>query len=400
MKRLTAFWLSALFLSPALLSAQSFIPERDTSATSLFEYATRIPRRNNAFNLNLEMHASFNTFFNKRRLDEAAFRFNHIKLEAAGEISDRLFYWYRQNLNQGNQGMELENLPESLEYAFVGYHISDRFTVTLGKQDAAWGGFEYDLNPFEIYEYSDMNEYLNGYLTGATLSFQATPSQEVCLQVTDNRVGSMEDTYGVLPAGTKKTHAPLFYTLNWNSSYWDEWLNLRYSVTAGEQAKGEWMYMAWAGHNVNSGPLDVYTDVLYTRGALDPLSILTELVSPAGEGGEGPVCLRDVQYLSVVAEINYRFHPRWNVFAKGMYETASLYTNRNGETMLPSGKYRTAWGCQAGIEFYPLAGDALYLFLNGTARTYSLTEKAKALGASIEDTQRLSLGFIYKVPLF
>ena len=107
MKRLTAFWLSACFLCTIPVQAQSFIPERDSSDISLFEYATKIPKRNNVFNLDLEMHASFNTFFTGHKLDEAAFRFNHIKIEATGEVNDRLFYWYRQNLNQGNEGMDL-----------------------------------------------------------------------------------------------------------------------------------------------------------------------------------------------------------------------------------------------------------------------------------------------------
>ena len=145
MKRLTAFWLSACFLCTVPVQAQSFIPERDSSDISLFEYATKIPKRNNVFNLDLKMHASFNTFFTGHKLDEAAFRFNHIKLEATGEVNDRLFYWYRQNLNQGNEGMDLENLPESIEYAMIGYRLNDKFTVTLGKQDAAWGGFVCDI---------------------------------------------------------------------------------------------------------------------------------------------------------------------------------------------------------------------------------------------------------------
>ena len=118
--------------------------------------------------------------------------------------------------------MDLENLPESIEYAMIGYRLNDKFTITLGKQDAAWGGFEYDLDPYAIYEYSDMNEYMDCYFTGVTLGYQPTPSQELRLQVTDNRIGSMEDTYGILPAGIEKPRAPLFYTFNWNSSYLDE----------------------------------------------------------------------------------------------------------------------------------------------------------------------------------
>ena len=160
------------------------------------------------------------------------------------------------------------------------------------------------------------------------------------------------------------------------------------------------MYMAWAGHNVCTGPFDGYFDVMYTRGSLDPLGILTELVPPSGENEEGPVCLRNVQYLSLVAEMNYRFHPKWNAFAKGMYETGSVYKTGDEEGELPNGKYRTAWGLQAGLEFYPMADENLHIFLTGTARSYNLTEKAKALGASIENTQRLSVGFIYKLPLY
>lgn len=400
MKRLTAFWLSAFSLWTASIQAQSSIPERDSSDISLFEYATKIPRRNNVFNLDLEMHASFNTFFIGNKLDEAAFRFNHIKLEATGEVNDRLFYWYRQNLNQGNEGMELENLPESIEYALIGYRLSDKFTITLGKQDAAWGGFEYDLDPYRVYEYSDMNEYMDCYFTGVTLAYQPTSSQELRVQVTDNRIGSMEDAYGVLPAGTKKPSAPLFYTFNWNSSYLDESVNLRYSATAGEQAKGKWMYMAWAGHNVCTGPFDGYLDVMYTRGSLDPLGALTELVPFDEEEEEGPVCLRNVQYLSLVAEMNYRFHPKWNAFVKGMYETASIYKAGNEAEALPSGQYRTAWGYQAGLEFYPMADDNLHFYLTGTGRSYHLTEKAQALGTSLDNTWRLSVGFIYKLPLY
>lgn len=187
MKRLTAFWLSACFLCTISVQAQSFIPERDSSDISLFEYATKIPKRNNVFNLDLEMHASFNTFFTGHKLDEAAFRFNHIKIEATGEVNDRLFYWYRQNLNQGNEGMDLENLPESIEYAMIGYRLNDKFTITLGKQDAAWGGFEYDLDPYAIYEYSDMNGLLfyrshawlsAGSFPGTTFASNRQPNRE------------------------------------------------------------------------------------------------------------------------------------------------------------------------------------------------------------------------------
>ena len=83
MKRLTVAWLSAfLFIGSALTSyaqTNSPIPERDSSSVSLFEYATKIPKRNKVFNLDLEMHAGFNADFFSGKLDEAAFRFRDVK---------------------------------------------------------------------------------------------------------------------------------------------------------------------------------------------------------------------------------------------------------------------------------------------------------------------------------
>lgn len=396
-QRFTLLGLSAFLLGTMIpATAQTYIPERDSSETSVFEYVTQIPKRNDLFNLNLEMHATFNTFFTGNKLDEAAFRFNHIKLEANGDVNKHLFYWYRQILNEHGETSVPENLPASIEYALIGFRINDRFTITAGKQDAAWGGFEYDINPLEIYEYSDMNEYLDCYFTGITLAWQATASQELRAQVINNRIGTLEETYGLLPEGIEKAKAPLAYSLNWNSSYLDEMVNLRYSFTASQQAKNRWMYMAWAGHNLEAGPVSTYLDVMYTRGALDQLGLLTELAGPS-DVEEGTLCAPNTEYLSLVAQLNYRFHPKWNLFVKGMYETASVYKDSE---IFESGKYRTAWGYQGGIEFYPMADENLHLFLTGTGRAYSLTERAKALDAVLDNTGRLSVGFIYKLPLF
>ncbi len=65
MKRLTAFWLSACFLCTVPVQAQSFIPERDSSDISPFEYATKIPKRNNVFNLDLGNACFFQYFLHR-----------------------------------------------------------------------------------------------------------------------------------------------------------------------------------------------------------------------------------------------------------------------------------------------------------------------------------------------
>lgn len=430
MKRLTVGWLSTFFALWTFLpgtaqisgvssdslsfSESAVLPDSvqlssGTSRTSLFEYATKIPKRNKVFNLDLELHAGFYADFTDGKLDEAAFRFKDVKVDVTGEVTDRLFYWYRQKINSGYGNLSLENLSESIEYAYIGYKLTDRLTLTAGKQDVFYGGFEYDPNPLMIYEYSDMNEYVLCYLTGVGLGYEATPSQEFRIQITNSRMGTLEEDYGPLPEGMEKPKVPLFYTFNWNSSYADERINLRYSASAAEQAHKKYMYTFFAGQNIDIAPWYAYLDVMYTRGALDPLGLLTELKgfeTDTNKGGEEgsvdeeaalPVRMQNCDYFSVVAEVQYRFHPKWQVFAKGMYETESLY---KADGIYEKGKYRTAWGYQGGIEFYPMADDNLHLFLMGSGRSYALTERGKASGTFVENTGRLAVGFVYKLPLF
>ena len=406
MKQQAVFRILVFIFTASVSSAkaQSFIPERDSTSTSLVEYATHLPKRANLFNLNLQMNAGFNTLFLDRQFDEAYFRFNQIKLEVSGDLNSRLFYWYRQQLNNWNAPATPENLPESIEYAMIGYRINDKLTLMAGKQHSAWGGFEYDLNPIEVYEYSDMDDYSNCYFTGITAAYQFNPTQELIAQVTNNRIGSLEDMFGTLPMGVKKGKAPLNYNINWNSSYFDELLSLRYSLTAGQQAKDRWMYMAWAGQSLDFGNVNAYFDVMYTRGGLDPLGVLSELTYNFEEEEEAPACLQNVSYFSMVARLNWQLSPKWRLFTKGMYETASLYKNTAFETdpseTLMKGKYRTAWGYQAGVEFFPLADDNFRFYLQGTGRVYQLSQKAAPFEATLPNNFRMSVGFSYDLPLF
>lgn len=383
-------------------AAQSPVEQQDSSSISLFEYVTKIPRRNKAFHLDLEMHAGFYSDLTGGKLDEAAFRIQDIKVDVSGEINDRLFYQYRQKLNGSFENQSLENISSSIEQAYIGYHLSDKLTLIAGKHDVFYGGFEYDPNPFLIYQYSDMNEYSLCYLTGLSLGYQPTATQEIRLQVSNSRMGTMEDEYGRLPKGVAKPKIPLFYTLNWNSSYLDELIGLRYSASAAQQAEGKYMYNLFAGQSLNAAPFYAYFDVMYSRGALDPLGLITELSlpdleDPGAEVPETPTRAQNCDYLSLVSEIQYRLHPKWQLFAKGMYETASVYKEND---LYAKGKYRTAWGYQGGLEFYPMADDNLHIFLLASGKTYILEKKEITADSSLDNTARVAIGFVYRLPLY
>ena len=90
------------------------------------------------------------------------------------------------NLNNSFDG--LDNMPAtSIDIAGIGVKFNDVVSMFLGKQCAAYGGFEYDTNPIEIYQYSDMLDNMSIFLTGATLQFQLRPDHQLQLQAVDSR---------------------------------------------------------------------------------------------------------------------------------------------------------------------------------------------------------------------
>jgi hypothetical protein len=107
--------------------------------------------------------------------------------------------------------------------------------------------------------------------------------------------------------------------------------------------------------------------------------------------------LNDAEYLSLVLKAQYRFNPQWNVFVKGMYENEGL-SKANGA--IEKGKYRTALGYLAGIEYYPLKNSNLHFFLTYVGRHYSYTDRGKACGFDDYSTNRISLGYIWQLPMF
>lgn len=358
---------------------------------TLFEALTKTTKKTKALNLYLNTHASFNAYFNNDELNEAAFRLDQFRIEATGDINDWIYYRWRQALNVSNQAQSLDNTPSSIDYAAVGFRLSPKFSLFAGKQGIAFGGYEFDANPIEVYEYSTLINYMVCFLTGVDVCYNLTDNQEFHFQVVNTRNGSMQEMFGKLPQGVEKSKLPLGYTINWNGNF-NETIKTRWSVSLFNDARKKFMYYYALGTELNVSKFNMYFDFMYADEALDREGIVSRLVYDAGYEERA----MDTKYLSLVTRLNYRFRPKWNVFVKGMYETAGVTAN-NG--VLTKGKYQTSFGYLGGVEFYPMERN-LHFYVTYVGRSYDYTDRAKLLGVRDYSTQRLSLGFIYKIPVF
>ena len=383
--------LLALFFVPTTMMAQQ---DKDASAgeESLFEKITKIEKKQDNFHFLLNLNNSFDVNQGDGKFQNAKFNMRQIRIEAKGNFNKTFSFRWRQRLNRNNSPAPdgIDNAPaSSLDVAGIGIKTSDKFSMFLGRQCAAYGGFEFDLNPIEIYEYSDMVDYMSNFLTGANFQFQLSPDHQLQLQVLDSRSASMSDLYG---DGYEQSNVPLVYTVNWNGSFGGVF-NTRWSYSIMSQAKGYESYYLALGNELNLDKFNAFFDVMYMREGIDREGIVTGIVGPKSNGGH----LNDAEYLSFVLKAQYRFSPKWNAFVQGMLENEGL---SKGNGIIEDGKYRTAYGYLAGIEFYPLKESNLHFFLTYVGRHYSYTDRAKVYGADDYSTNRVSLGYIWQLPMF
>ena len=367
---------------------------KDASAgeESLFEKVTKIEKKQDNFHLLLNMNNSFDVNNNDGEFQNAKFNMRQLRIEAKGKINDTFSFRWRQRLNRSNSPAPdgIDNMPaSSIDVAGIGVKVSDKFSMFLGKQCAAYGGIEFDLNPIEIYEYSDMVDYMSNFLTGANFQFQLNPSHQLQLQVLDSRSASMSDMYG---EGYAQSKVPLVYTVNWNGNFGGIF-STRWSYSLMSQAEGYQSHYFALGNELTIDKFDAFFDVMYMREGIDREGIISGLIGNNPTGGH----LNDAEYLSFVLKAQYRFNPKWNVFVQGMLENEGL-SKANGT--IKDGKYRTALGYFAGLEFYPLKNSNLHFFLTYVGRHYSYTDQAKALGLGNYSTNRISLGYIWQLPMF
>lgn len=337
--------------------------------------------------INLEFASSANAYFSDGNFDEMAFKMNRVRLEIYGRLNDNLSYHFRQSFSSYNNVNTVENLPSSIEYANLKWRFNDKFDLVVGKQFLAVAGYEGYVNGLLVREFSEFNNNFAIFQTGVKGSVYLTPDQHLYFQVVNQKTG-LED-YG-LPSGVEPSKLPLLASACWMGWFADGAVNLQYSASAGQLAKGKNIYYLMCGNIYEKGPVLAYLDVLYQRSGLDNQHRISSL-SPV------PSVAQNIQYLTVIGNLDYRFHPKWNGYIKGAYETAGVY-EENG--LYAKGRMMTAWNAQGCIEWFPFEEEKGFkVFAHYVYKGFGLTEAAKAIGATKPHTQRISLGIQYIIPV-
>lgn len=333
------------------------------------------------------IHKKFNMYFNfqssfdlekvKDQDMTAQFKARQLRLEVRGDITDRIFYRFRHRLNKSNAATSLDNLAKATDMLYAGFRLDDKWTLTAGKMCQAWGGFEFDLNPMNIYEYSDFIDNMDNFMLGGMITYAPNANHEFNLQVTDVRNDSFENIYAN-STGLKQSNVPLTYILNWNGSLFDGVLQTRWGVGLQSEADGYNNTMVMLGTRVALPKFQAFLDYMRADEQLDRLNY-----TPQSNNGKGEP-LKNTKYNTFVLKGEYQPIPSLNLFAQGIYETA--------ESDL-AGNKMTGLGYYGGVEYLPFPSQDLRFFLAYVGRS-------RDKNSITENTNRVSLGMMYRIKAF
>ncbi len=304
------------------------------------------------------------------------FENKELRFEIKGNLTDKLFYRFRQQLTKPLTAGTLDRFSKGTDLMYMGWHANEKLSFIIGKQCQSFGGFEYESNPMYIYEYSDYLERMSIFHAGVTIVWNPVEDQELIAMVTTS-----SNDYVDSPA-------PFEYILDWNARSWDGLLLSRWGMAAASMSKGAWSKFIIGGEKLCLPKFQVYVDFMAAWDDVDRLHYASE--DAAALFPESGI-LHNVIQKSLVSKAEWQFMPGWNLWVKGMYETVSV------KDIPKLHNYRKALGYMSGIEFYPFEGQDLRFYLAWIGRHFSFSAES---GLPAYDRNRLELGLMYRLKAF
>jgi hypothetical protein len=291
---------------------------------------------------------------------------NEIRLESLADITPNLSYRVRYRLNRSQAQKSLDNAPGSLDIAYVQYRFGNKskWDLTVGKQAAMVGSWEFEKNPTFEYQYTDyINQQLNLFLTAIRIGYKPNPRNAFYLQLHN----TFNDNFSVTHAnnqyeanGLKASKLPLGIYAAWQGSLWEDRIKTFWSYHVSSFAKDKTNHSIALGNKIVLPRFEAYLDLQHTNMGVDFPNLISPFRNAYYNGltpGRAQSFAQDVKFNTAVLRADYQFVNKWYITAKGFFESARL----NNDPAF-GGIARKNYGFLTGIEFKPVDSQNMRLF--------------------------------------
>lgn len=175
----------------------------------------------------------------------AGLHLDRLSMEVKGAFNSRFSFDYFQNLNRSVPGKELLTTADRL---YLRYEPSGHWAFTAGKIVSAFGSFEYDDAPIDIYFYTRHLLSCSFFLPGVDISYRFNEGKDsFSLQMTKG-AHTGHDEWGR-------------YSYNFMWTGYHGWMNTLYSANMHELPDGYKQYEIALGHRMNAGRFSADVDL-------------------------------------------------------------------------------------------------------------------------------------------
>ncbi len=392
MKTKYFFLLSLVLFAGGVSFAQ--LRQADTSAV----YKSLIKTEKQSLLNNVDMIANMQMSFQNEFQDgdhlQSNFRVNQFRLEIRGYVHKKIFFRFRHRYTSAFEPQTVDNIIKGVDFAYLRFDISERVQLTIGKTFADWGGIEFDLNPIDIYEYSDIIEQADNFLTGAGVYWQATKNHGISFQILNSRTQSFEELYQGIP-GFETSEIPLAAVVNWRGSFFEGKFTTLWSYSLFNEAKYTNKNYIALGNLLKLDKVTIAYDFKWSKEDLDRTGVISRDVPD----DLYPYALENTLYYSHWTKIDWRFHPRWQISFVGFVDEAKWLDDI--DPLKNTDHWRTAYGYIPSLEFFPWKEVNLKFFVNYVGRSYNYSDYAKSrVGVQDYNTSRISIGLISPLNIF
>ncbi len=386
----------------ASLLASSFI---NSFAQSQIErnakkYAAIIPTQKQEILRDMDVIANMRFALNNRFLngnyDGSNFKNEQFRTEFRGKVHQNVAFRFRNRYTREQNPGSLDNLSTSVDLAYIQLQLNDKTFLRAGKLCADWGGVEFDLNPIDIYEYNDLLDNADNFVSGVHLGRKMGQDgkHELGIELLNSRTKSFQELYPSMVDSVNISKYPGAAVISWRGDLFQgKWQTL-YSYSLFNEAQNKFMNYFALGNwfNINE-KLQVNYDFKWSDEALDRKTIVTNMAKEISKG-DVQAAYYNARYVEHWIQVNYRAAKNWNISLVGM--TSDAYWGNAPEKKGEYIKLRTSYGIIPSIEYYPYQNLNLRFYANYVGRFYRYSDFASQNGVNttLDNTARFSIGFI------
>ncbi|RAJ01614.1 phosphate-selective porin O/P [Chitinophaga skermanii] len=336
----------------------------------------------------MNMRFAFRNEFPDGEYEHSRFAMEQFRFEIRGKILDKLYFRFRDRYTRDPATQSQDNISRSTDLAYVRFDPNEHWKIYAGKLCADWGGFEFDANPIEIYEYSDIVEYADNFLSGVGLGYVTKSKQEFTVQLLNSRTATFNELYdSAAVPGIREAKFPYAAVANWRGNFLDGKITTIWSYSIFKEAHSEYMNYIALGNQVSLKKFNLQYDFKLSWEQLDRKMLVSDWTKQIGIAAA-----QKTKYMSHWVRADVPITKKVNLFFVGMVDYA--YWRDNPDPTAPE-KLRTAWGYIPGIEVYPFKNYNLKVFGNFIGRSYKYSDYAKTtLQQSDHNDFRISVGII------